>query len=221
MVEPAGQRRFRLSIRTLMIAVALCALLLALAVWTFRQVEARVRLERLLAEARAQADRATYSPKCVPPRRAAAAKLGTADQKKAGSLWAGLSVNHPIFRAGQTKDLRIEFTLVNDGDQVIDPKIPESQIVINGKELSDSGLILSSVQKGIVSERCRLERAFNSIASRGPVQGARNLSDFLEGLVSTLQKSCSGSCPKEPADLPGLRAACQTITMMGTRRHHL
>ena len=38
MVEPAGQRRFRLSIRTLMVAVALCALLLALAVWTVRQV---------------------------------------------------------------------------------------------------------------------------------------------------------------------------------------
>ena len=59
-----------------------------------------------------------------------------------------MSVNHPIFKAGQTKDLRIEFTLVNDGDKVIDPKIPESRIVINGKELSDSGLILSSVQKG-------------------------------------------------------------------------
>jgi hypothetical protein len=78
----------------------------------------------------------------------AAAKLGTVEQKKAGSLWAGLSVNHPIFRVGQTKDLRIEFTLVNDGDKVIDPKIPESQIVINGKELSGSGMILSSVQKG-------------------------------------------------------------------------
>ena len=68
-----------------------------------------------------------------------AAKLGSADPKKAGSLWAGLSVNHPIFRAGQANDLRIEFTLVNDGDQVIDPKIPESQIVINGKELATPG----------------------------------------------------------------------------------
>jgi hypothetical protein len=77
----------------------------------------------------------------------AAAKLGTADQEKAGSLWAGLSVNHPVFRAGQTKDLRIEFTLVNDGDKVIDPKIADSRIIINGKELSDSKLILSSVQK--------------------------------------------------------------------------
>ena len=56
MVGSTGQRRFRLSIRTLMIAVALCAVLLALAVWTVRQFEARVRLERDLAEqARAQA----------------------------------------------------------------------------------------------------------------------------------------------------------------------
>ena len=38
MVESTGQRRFRLSIRTLMVAVALCALLLALAVWTVRQL---------------------------------------------------------------------------------------------------------------------------------------------------------------------------------------
>jgi hypothetical protein len=150
MVEPAGQRRFRLSIRTLMVAVALCALLLALAAWTVRQVEMRVRLERAMADqARAQADRATYLAQMESAQAAlAAAKLGTADQKKAGSLWAGLSVNHPIFRAGQTKDLRIEFTQVNDGDQVIDSKIPESQIVINGKELSGSGMILGSVQKG-------------------------------------------------------------------------
>jgi hypothetical protein len=40
MVEPAGQRRFRLSIRTLMIYVALCALLLAPLVFMFRHAEA-------------------------------------------------------------------------------------------------------------------------------------------------------------------------------------
>jgi hypothetical protein len=135
-----------------MVAVALCALLLALAVWTFRQAEA-LRLARLQAEqARAVAEEARVVAEvraALLARSAqAAAKLGTADQTKVGSLWAGLSVNHPIFRAGQTKDLRIEFTLVNDGDKVIDPRIPESQIVINGKELSDSGSILSSVEEG-------------------------------------------------------------------------
>jgi hypothetical protein len=126
-----------------MVAVALCALLLALAVWNLRQLEA-LRNERLIAEhARALAEeRALAFARSAQ----AAAKLGTADQKKAGNLWAGLSVNHPIFRAGQTKDMRIELTLVNDGDKVIDPKIPESQVLINGKELSDAGLILSSIE---------------------------------------------------------------------------
>jgi hypothetical protein len=154
MVEPAGQRRFRLSIKTLMVAVALCALLLALTVWTFRHFEARVRLYRAMAEqARDQAQRATYLAQMQSAQAAlAAAKLGTADMKKSGNLWAGLSVNHPIFKVGEAKDLRIEFTLVNDGDKVIDPKIPESRIVINGKELSDSGMILSSVQTGAHSD---------------------------------------------------------------------
>ena len=135
-----------------MVAVALCALLLALAVWTFRQAEA-LRLARLQAEqARAVAEEARVVAEvraALLARSAqAAAKLGTADPKKARSLWAGLSVNHPVFKAGQTKGLRIEFTLVNDGDQVIDPKIQESRIAINGKELSDSGLILGSVEEG-------------------------------------------------------------------------
>ncbi len=125
-----------------MVAVALCSLPLALVVWTFRQAVAMN-----LAVAHAELARALADERAASLAQAAA-KPGTADQKNAGSLWAGLSVNHPIFKAGQSQDLRIEFTLVNDGDQVIDPKILESQIVINGKELSDSGVILGSVQKG-------------------------------------------------------------------------
>jgi len=150
MVEPAGQRRFRFSTRTLMVAVALCALLLAPLVWTFRQFEMRVGLERLRAE---QARNQALLARDLAQREAAqaalaAAKLATADQNKAGSLWAGLSVNHPTFVAGKTKDLRIDFALVNDGKKVIDPKISESEIIINGKELGDSGQILGSVQMG-------------------------------------------------------------------------
>ena len=132
----------------------------------------------------------------------AAAKLGTADQKKAGSLWAGLSVNHPIFKAGQTKDVRIEFTLVNDGDKLIDPKIPESRIVINGKELSDSGLILSSVQKGT---------RFKALPPGENLQFDCLLGDqFKEPATYRVswkgagfhpQKSCSESCPKKPTEL--------------------
>ncbi len=123
-----------------MIAVVLCAVLLALAVWTVRHVEAQVMVERLLAkQARDQALQARYLAQVrSAPTAVVVAKLGTTDQPKAGSLWAGLSVNHPIFKAGQTKDLRIEFTLVNDGDKVIDPKIADSRIVINRKERTDS-----------------------------------------------------------------------------------
>jgi hypothetical protein len=121
-----------------MVAVALCALLLAPLVCTFRQIEAwRSELPRTLAEERAAALACS----------AQAAKLTTADQKKAGALWAGLSVNQPAFRVGQTKDMRVEFTLVNDGDKAIAPKITESRIVINDKELDDSALIFSSVPK--------------------------------------------------------------------------
>ncbi len=133
-----------------MIAVALCAVLLALVVWTVRYFEAQVMRERMLA-ARAR-DLAVYARDLAQVRSAEAsivtANLGTAEQPKAASLWAGLSVNHPIFKAGQTRDLIIEFTLVNDGDKVIDPKIADSRIVINGKERTDSRMIFSGLGKG-------------------------------------------------------------------------
>ncbi len=86
-----------------MVAVALCAVLLTLVVWTVRHYEAQVRLERLMAEqARAQAERATYLAQVRSAQAAfATVKLGTADQKTTGSLWAGLSVNHSIFALSQ------------------------------------------------------------------------------------------------------------------------
>ena len=137
-----------------MIAIALCAVLLFLAVMMVRHFEARVMVERLLADqARNEAQQAEYLAQVRSAQAALdAVKPDITDQSKAGSLWAGLSVNHPVFKAGQTKDLSIEFTLVNDGDKEIDPKIPQFRIVINGKECTDSALIFSSVQKGTRSE---------------------------------------------------------------------
>jgi hypothetical protein len=132
-----------------MVAVAFCAVMLALAVLTVRHFEAQVRAERLMADqARLQAERAAYLAQMQSAQGAwSAAKLGTADREKVGSLWAGLSVSHPSFRSGQTKDLRIEFNLVNDGDKIIEPNLAESRIIINGKELSDSGVILGRMPK--------------------------------------------------------------------------
>jgi hypothetical protein len=158
MIGVTGQRRFRFSIRELMIVVAFCAVVLALVLWTIRQGEARLRLERLAADAaRLQAEKALYVAQVRTAQAAFdAVSSGTADPTRIGSevtsrqgeLWAALSANHPVFKDGQTKDLRIELTLVNDGDEVIDPKIVESRIVINGKELADSGLILRSGLQG-------------------------------------------------------------------------
>jgi hypothetical protein len=68
------------------------------------------------------------------------------------NLWAAISVNRPLFTLAQTKDLRIVLTLLNDGDEAIDPKIAESRIVINGKEVADSA---SFIGEGSNSVRLR------------------------------------------------------------------
>ena len=141
-------------------------------------------MERMLAEqARAQALLARSLAKVrSAPTAVVAANQGTTDQPKAGGLWAGLSVNHAIFKAGQTKDLRIEFTLLNDANKVIDPKIPVSQIVINGKERTDSGIIFSGVEKGSRFKALSPGDSLQfSLPLGRPVHGARNLSDLLEG----------------------------------------
>jgi hypothetical protein len=150
------QRRFRVSIRTLMIVVALCALLLAPVIWRYRAIQAILMQEKLAAEsARAQAEKAmSFAQLRAAEARLAAAKAmvaGAPDLESAangqGALWAALSANHSVFKQSQAKDLNIEFTLMNDGEQVIEPKIAESRIVINGQELADSGSILGSGPK--------------------------------------------------------------------------
>jgi hypothetical protein len=152
MNEVRSPRRFRMSIKALMIAVALCALVLAPIAWLVRHTEAQVMAEKLAAEsARLQAVRARDAALAQAAKAASSgANPGSGNQAETGaqalerqeSLWAGLSVNRPLFKLGQTKDLSFEFTLVNDGDKLIDPEIAESRIVINGKELAETGSIL-------------------------------------------------------------------------------
>jgi hypothetical protein len=126
----------------LMIAIALCAVLLTPAVWMSRQA----RQQRLFAQlARDEAIRARYLAQAA----LNAAKLVPTKQVKTGNLWAALTVNHSTFQQGQTKDLRIEFSLVNDGDKVILPNIAGSRIVIDGKELADPGSVFGNVPKDV------------------------------------------------------------------------
>lgn len=65
-------------------------------------------------------------------------------------LWAGLGVTSPIIEAEavtQGEFFTVSFSLVNDGDENIDPKIRSSQFLINGKELSDWGFIVGNGPK--------------------------------------------------------------------------
>lgn len=54
-------------------------------------------------------------------------------------LWAALRVNQSVFRQEETKDVVLAFTLINDGAGVVDPRIEESRILINGREAAYSG----------------------------------------------------------------------------------
>jgi hypothetical protein len=58
--------------------------------------------------------------------------------------------------------------LVNDGDKVIDPKIAESHIVINGNEFTDPGSVFGK------------DAPFKALSSRESVRFDRLLGDYLK-----------------------------------------
>jgi hypothetical protein len=59
-----------------------------------------------------------------PPKEAAKVKA---------KLWAGISVNEPVFKQGGGKKVSILLALVNDGGDIIDPELDSSQLLVNGK----------------------------------------------------------------------------------------
>ena len=154
-MEAVRPRRFRLSVRALMIVVAVLAVALLPFLWMARQT-ALVRAQALRAldaerRARAEAERVRY----VAQARAAQAQFGAKEDPSArdedgstagnpGGLWAALAVNHAALRRGEAEGLYVEFMLVNDGQVTVGPKVGESRIVVNGAELADSGIILGN-----------------------------------------------------------------------------
>ena len=64
--------------------------------------------------------------------------------QKSPRLWAAISISDPLSQEGWTKGIAIHFTVVNDGSAPLDPKIVASKIIVNGKELEDSGFILGN-----------------------------------------------------------------------------
>jgi RNA polymerase sigma factor (sigma-70 family) len=65
-------------------------------------------------------------------------------ERKAGNLRATIAVNREVFHQGKIKELQLTFGVTNNGDKVIDPQIAAAKILVNGKALADSGLILGN-----------------------------------------------------------------------------
>ena len=63
------------------------------------------------------------------------------------TLWAAVSVSEPVFEAGWTKNLQINFALVNDGRETLNPTIASSEIIVNGEALKDSAFIFGNGPK--------------------------------------------------------------------------
>ena len=71
--------------------------------------------------------------------------LRGADAKQAeNTLWAAISVNQPVFEGGWTKNLQLNFAVVNDGKTTTDPKIGSSHLFINSQELKDWAFIVGN-----------------------------------------------------------------------------
>ena len=69
----------------------------------------------------------------------------SADAKKAETpLWAAISVNQPVIADGGTKNLQLNFAVVNDGKTTTDPKTGSSHLFINGQELKDWAFIVGN-----------------------------------------------------------------------------
>lgn len=64
-------------------------------------------------------------------------------QEQEVKLWAAIAVS-PIFQAGHTDRLQVQFAIVNDGHSTVNPKVDDSRLFINGVELVDWHFILSN-----------------------------------------------------------------------------
>jgi hypothetical protein len=81
---------------------------------------------------------------------AAAAPSAAAPAAKA-QLWAGMGVTAPVVQAEDVTDpqfFMVSFTVVNDGDETVNPRVDSSQFFVNGKELQDWGFIVGNGPKG-------------------------------------------------------------------------
>lgn len=83
---------------------------------------------------------------CVTTLALASAKGGQAgkDLPAQATLWASVAVSDPVFREGNTANLRVSFALVNDGAAALDPRIGSSHLLINGVEPPDWPFLINN-----------------------------------------------------------------------------
>lgn len=153
-----------------MIVVAVCAFLLFPFSMTIRELE-RVRQGRLRAAHEAKIARELGRKTRADALRTlhlAHLKARIAPEHRSrGHVWAMLSVSQPIVRQGETTGLKVEFNLVNETNEGFDPRIPESRIVVNDRELADSGRIMGRTPRTARSQRLLPGEALHFVGALG------------------------------------------------------
>ncbi len=167
----------------MMIIIAVCALFLGAAVWLFRERQLLVLAELRAAE---QAMLAQHQAAAIQAQMQAALAQSAVEAKAIGAgssglgaitrpaandrkIWASLSVNHAVFLEDELKGLLLEFSLVNDGNALVDPGISRSRLVINGRELADKNLVLGKDPP---------DPRFGSLTAGGRLRFVRELGDL-------------------------------------------
>jgi hypothetical protein len=70
-------------------------------------------------------------------------RIHAAEAKDEPKLWAGITASTPVVH-GRAPRLQIYFSLVNDGQRTVDPKIGSSKLVINGKVPKDWDFVINN-----------------------------------------------------------------------------
>jgi hypothetical protein len=68
----------------------------------------------------------------------------TIDRPAQPALWASVAVSEPIFREGNTANLRVSFAMVNDGASALNPRIGSSHLLIDGVEPADWPFLINN-----------------------------------------------------------------------------
>jgi hypothetical protein len=69
---------------------------------------------------------------------------GSANAEKASRLWASVSVSHPVIDWGlmRPEEFTMQFAVVNDGAEAINPDVDRAELFVNGKAVDEVRFIV-------------------------------------------------------------------------------